>query len=770
MLWLKGVSGVDRLNIVGTRQPRPDAREKVTGSAIYGTDFRLPGMVYGKILRSPYPHAAIKRLDVSPARRVPGVLAVITGEAFPQNNFGEDKQDEEVLATSKVRFIGDEIAAVAAVDEGVAAEALSKIEVEFEELNAVFDPLAALAPGAPEIHPGGNLALRFEIRRGDVEEGFRRSHLIVENTFDTPSVYPGYLEPFGCVAEPHGFGRVKIWAGSQTPFVLRDFVAEVLGIPASDVTFQQVHTGGAFGGKHFSKLPAIAARLAIEAGRPVRLVSGFGEEMQTARPRVPYYITLKTGVDKDGVIQAKSARIVGDNGAYTGLSGYILTNTMMRSDALYRHRNLYTEGVLAYTNKAPTGAFRGFGNPQMHFAIESQLDIIAHELGVDPIELRKRNANRAGEETVHGWRITSSALRECLDEAAREVDWAAKRRRQGKGYGVGVACLVHVNSNRAIYEEYDGSAALIKLARDGRILVYSPEIDVGQGAATVLAQIVAEVMGTDLAQVQMLPVNTDLMPFGLGVSATRTTTVGGNAVKAAAESCRQQVLNFAAETLSVPVSALTIEGGWVKAAGQQECVSLAELAWRYMIAHRGVPLTASGYFDPGTDYPDKNKFGNISCDYPFGAQIAEVEVDFDTGAVNVLRIVSAHDVGRAINPQLCEGQVAGGVVQGIGYALSEQLCWREGKVANANLVDYKIPSSLDLPAIIPILVEKGTSAGPFGAKGIGEPPILAVAPAVANAIFAATGVRVTSLPVTPEKLLAAMGSSRPKESVEGVSR
>jgi len=753
----------ERLTYVGKRIPMVDAPEKVSGRAIYYTDLELPGMLHGKILRSPHPHARILHIDADKAASLPGVKAVLLPEHTPSGKYGPQVSDRPILAREKVRFAGEEVVALAAIDEETALEALHLIQVEYEPLPPVLEVEEALCEGAPRVHEDkkGNIASSTLIRRGDIEQGWKESEVILEEEFKTQLVHALYLEPQVCVASVDPSGGLLLYLPVQTPFSTRDMMARILGIPLHKIKIIQTHMGGAFGGKLDTSLHFIAALLAQRAGKPVRLANTRQEDLSSTFLRVPTQIRLRIGARKDGTLIAKQVRILADNGAYCSLAPKIVcTNMATRSDCLYGYRHTLTESILVYTNKVPTSAFRGYGNPQITFAQESLIDRIAHELGIDPVEIRLKNGIQAGDTTIHGWKIGSCGLRECLREGARKIGWEEKRKDKDsrRWKGLGVAAMIHVSGNRGALE-WDGSEAVIRMHEDGTATLFSGESELGQGKNTILAQIAAEAMGLSLDHIRLAPVDTESCPFALGPYSSKTTVLAGNAVKKAGEEIRAQILEMASQMLQVPGGALEVREGQIYAPGERDPKLTVKEVARYAHTHEGRrTLLAHGIFEAGKVRigPQNEYYGDISATYPFAAHFAEVEVDPQTGEITVLRYVAAHDVGKAINPLAIEGQISGGVVQGIGYTLMEEVLFRGGHIQNPDLQDYHIPTALDVPRIESILVESNDPAGPYGAKGIGEPALIPVAPAIANAIFHATGVRITEIPITAEKLYLAL--------------
>ncbi len=761
--------------LIGQRVLAQDALAKAGGVLRYLPDLQFPGLLVGKVLRSPHPHARIRRIDASRARRLPGVRAVLTRENTPKVHFGIVLQDELPLAHEKVRYVGDEVAAVAAETEEAAIEAMAAIEVDYEPLPAVFDLEAAIAPGAPLIHDGAarNMPGGVHVERGEVERELARAHKVFEGRYQTPMMHQAALEPICCAADWQQ-GTLSVWGPFQSPFVIRQYLlAKPLGLPLSSIRLHQTMVGGAFGGKLDQRHFLVCALLAMAAGRPVRLVNTLEEELVATRPRMAADIRVTTGWSREGALLAKSVRILADNGAYTSLSLPILYSMSMRTDSLYRTPCVKVDADLVYTNTCPSGQMRGFGNVQATFAFESHLDDVAEGLGIDPVDLRLRNATGAGDVTVHGWKILSCGLSEAITTAAERIGWAEKRGRDryrpgdDRGpirRGVGLAATIHVTSYRPFAasitgHDFDASTALVRIHEDGRVTVLTGEVDLGEGVTTTLGMIAAEELGVPLATVRVANVDTEVAPYGLGTFGSRTTFMGGNAVRLAAGDAKGQLLDVAARVLDAPASELEVKDGIVSVKGiahrKASVTDVARLGFSLGVSN----IIGRGEFrsEPGP-MDLKSKYGNQTMTYSFACHAAEVEVDIETGKVRVGRVVAAHDLGRVINRLGAEGQIEGGVAQGVGFALAEELIRQDGLIRNPGFLDYKIPSSLDAPAVECVFVETIDPAGPHGAKGLAETAINPTAAAIANAIKDAVGVRVPSTPITPEKLLRALGA------------
>ncbi|MFQ5692139.1 MAG: xanthine dehydrogenase family protein molybdopterin-binding subunit, partial [Nitrospinota bacterium] len=716
---------------VGRRVPSVEAPEKAQGAGRYVTDLALPGMLWGKILRSPYPHARLVSVDASRARKLRGVKAVVTGDDPRNALHGPILADEYILARDKVRFAGEEVAAVAAVDPDTAEEALELIRVEYEALPFATEPAEAVAPGAPAIHDvENNIANQGTIEHGEPEAAFARAAVVVENTYRTSSVHQCYMEPMACVAEVDAAGRLTFHLGVQNPWMCKTRYADILGMPQRKVRVVHSFIGGGFGSKMEHSMHLITALLAQDARRPVRIDHSRGDEFMATRPRVAMRLRVKLGADADGRLLAKESDVLADNGAYTDYAPAITGIAAYRIDNMYRIPHVKSRYRLVYTNKAPSGGFRGFGNPQGAFAMESTMDMLAEALGMDPAALRLRNLVQRGDTTTHGFYIGSIGLRECIEEATKAVGWSGRREEDVPSgrtrRGVGMACCIHVSGFRGFFKEFDGSSAQVHVNEDGEVYVLTGEVDIGQGSRTLMAQIAAEELSLPIESVRVSHVDTDVTPACLGAFASRTTTLAGNAVLAAARDARRQLLERAAETLECSPEDLELSRGGIFAkAAPDRKLSVAEVARAALFASAGNPVLGRGSFSPpNVVLPAPDKYGNVSTAYSFAAHVAEVEVDVETGQVRIMRFAAGHDVGKVINELAVEGQVEGGVTQGLGYALMEDLRMDGGSVVNPNFYDYRIPTMQDVPDIESIFVESSEPTGPYGAKGVGEPALV----------------------------------------------
>ena len=755
----------DTLSVVGKRLPKVDALPKATGEMHYLADLKLPGMLYGAILRSPFPHARILNIDTAPAQSLPGVRAVLTCADTPQKRFSfvEYLADKYILAKDKVHYVGDEVAAVAAVDEETARAAADLIRVEYEELPALYDVDEAMQPGAPVIHEHKDSNIAFELHRkyGDPDRGFAESDHVFEDRFETQRVAHAPMETRGCVARFDLAGRLTVWAPSQAPHTLRNEIAKSLRIPPSRVRVCKLPTGGAFGNRLVMDMtPPVAAILSAKTGRAVKIVNTRQEEFETSKTRYRYIIDLKTGVKKDGRVHARAARVIADNGAYNDKAPAILSFTGSMFCLIYDVEHLQYDAFAVYTNRQYGTGFRGFGNPQITFAHEHQLDLIAERLGMDPLALRLKNANRAGKTRAVGAEIKVMDMTECLERATAAAGWAEKRKTYGKREpggpwrGIGVATMIHTAGGNRFYG-YNAASSVVKVSEDGMVTLVTPACDVGQGAQTVVAQICAEEMGVSLDDVVIITDDTDLTPYDLGSWGSRTTWVVGQAAQAAAREAKGQILETVAEALEVSPEDLESRDGWVGVPGAPERGMSFAAAVNLCFKKRGSPIQAEGKFIDEAA-PEFKDWETQSPNYSSAAHVVEVEVSPETGQVRVLDFKAAHGIGRAINPMAAEGQIEGSVAQGVGFVLMEELILDGGKTINPSFADYKIPSFLDLPRVEAILVENPDPDGPFGASGIGEPGLVPTAAAVANAIAHATGCHFRTLPVTAEKVLKAL--------------
>ncbi|MDH4266570.1 MAG: xanthine dehydrogenase family protein molybdopterin-binding subunit [Deltaproteobacteria bacterium] len=758
-----------RLESIGQSPVRLDAREKVTGRTLYAVDLKMAGMLYAKVLRSPYPHARILHIDATKARNLPGVVAVVTGKDFP-GSLGITVQDQSFLAGDKVRFVGDAVAAVAAVELDAAEEALALIQVEYELLPALFDPVEArqsrevlihenlaqyaVAPGIFPV-PGTNICNHFKLRKGDPERGFKESDLVWEDTYRSHMVQHAHLETHASIAQVDSSGKILIWSNTQTPYFNRKALAKGLNLPLNQVRIMATTLGGGFGGKSYLKAEPICVALALKArGRPVKLVFTREEEFGVAPVRHPTIIRCKTGMKKDGTWLAQETELLFDTGAYADIGPRVCRNAGFSAAGPYQVPNVRIDSYCVYTNQPIGGAFRGFGIPQMSWAIESHLDVMAEKLGLDPVEVRLKNAVEEGSLSATGQVLHSVGLKETLRQAAEKIGWG---KAAGPCRGKGIACM-HKSTVTP-----SSSAAFVELNEDASVTLLCSAVEMGQGSSTILAQIASEELGIPVEKISVVRPDTDVTPYDMASVSSRSTFFVGNAVRRAAVDAREQLLQIAAEILEANPRDLLIAAGKVMVRGVPEkAIPIAELPLGeafYVGAKgrgRGRPVLGRGSFTVEDATPLDRETGqgkNPSAFWMYATQAAEVEVDPRSGRIKVLRISSAHDVGKSIHPVAIEGQIQGALVMGVGTALWEEMELEEGKVKNPSFAEYKLPSALDAPEMIPIIVEELHAQGPYGAKGLGEPALAPTAAAIANAIYAAIGVRIKDLPITPEKIL-----------------
>jgi CO/xanthine dehydrogenase Mo-binding subunit len=738
--------------VVGLSVPKLDSLEKVTGKARFGADIYLKRMLHGKVLRSKYPHGKILNIDTSKAERLPGVKGIVTWRDAPDVLVGMYRNDWRIFSKEKVRYLGDVVAAVAAADPDVASEALELIDVEYEELPAVFDPIEALSPDAPLIHDmfPGNIGARRRIRKGDPNKIFEKAELLFEDTFKTQMVDHCSIEPHAAVADFDVSRKLTIWSCTQAPFNNRVLLSRILQMPMNKIRMITTHVGGAFGGKQELMAEPAAALLARKTGRPVKIVIDRREEFIASTVRHPFVMTYKTAVNDQGKILARQIHLVQDFGAYNDLGEGVLRYATLMSPGPYRIEHLWVDAIGVYTNQQVGGVMRGVGVPQVCFAGESQLDRIANEIGIDPYHVRMINALENGDTAADGQELISIGYKETLIRAREEsgYQWRSDKR----NHGFGIASMIYTCGGAG---RHDSSGAVVKLNEDGTAVVLTGTPDVGQGSRTTLAQIAAEELGMKYEDIWVDQPDTDLSPVDLyGANATRITYVAGNAVKAAAADVKDQILRRAAEKWRIEPGSLEIVEGKVFEKGNPE--PLGNFRDLVVEMHRPLGLTIIGkgsYHTTGVPLDPETGQSHVVDLFLFATQIAEIEVDLDTGLVRVLNMWCAHDVGKAVHPINVEGQIEGGIQMGLGFALTEEVVRERGKTLNPSFLDYKLFTALDMPKIRPIIVEVPEPLGPFGARGIGEATTIPTAAAIANAVFNAIGVSVKELPMTPERIL-----------------
>jgi xanthine dehydrogenase molybdenum-binding subunit len=774
-----------KYNVVGHSVRRLDAAEKATGTAMFSTDFTLPGMLYGKVLRSPYAHAKIVNIDTTEAEKLPGVKAVTTYRNTPREIFNTSATMtftvpalkpvlDQYIFDNVVRYVGDEVAAVAAVSEEIAEEALQLIKVEYEELPTVFDPLEAMKPEAPVIHAdcgeGKNIPGEIiKIPVGDLKKGFEECDVIIEKRFLLPIVKQVQMETQAAVAQVGVDGKITVWSTTQTPHPTRMIIAKIFGVPNSKIrVLNPPYVGGGFGVRIglSAKAEPIAVALAMQAGKPVKIVYSRKEDFIASDTRHGGYVTVKLGAKKDGTFHALDLRAALNGGAYCSFSTETPGVLGAMGLSVYRIPNQSYFGHSVYTNTTPAGAMRGFGNPQAMFPIESVVDMLAEELGMDPLELRLKNIMKVGDPWCLPYPCNSTGLAECIEKGAKSIGWERRGRLNQPGAkklrGIGVGVGTHCSNSWPFCVDYDN--AIVTVQQDGSIHLASGVPDIGTGTSTALPQLAAEVLGVKLEEVSLTFGDTLSTPFDIGSHASRTCYAAGTAVVAAAKDARKQLLEYAGDFLKVSPERLEIKDSLIYITGQElvgDCagtgvcqsgeerksVTLQELAYH---AH----LRNKQFIGVGRIVPENAP--------PWHAHFAEVEVDTETGQVKVIKVVAAHDVGKAINPIIVEGQIEGGVLQGVGYAVTEEIRYdAKGRQLHNSLHKYMLLTAEDVPEIEAILIEANEPSGPFGAKGVGEAGLVPTAGAISNAVYNATGLRFYDIPLTEEKVFKALKGDGP---------
>jgi CO/xanthine dehydrogenase Mo-binding subunit len=784
---------------VGKSIPRTIETDKVTGRAVYIDEYKRPGMLYGKILYSTHAHARIKAIDTSKAERLPGVRAVLTGNDIPHVRVGFLK-DQVVLKKDKVRQFRDEVAAVAAVSPEIAEEALSLIEVAYEELPGVFDPVEAMQEDAPLVHEvdaGGRpvrsnvLPLPWKFTAGDIEEGRKNSAFTVTDEVSTPWINQCCMGTSGCIAEFDNNNNLTLYSQTNVIFGGKQRITEYLnsiGLKKKKVRVVNPIVGGSFGTKLDTDIyEFICVQLALKTRKPVKIHFTREEEFRALPPRQPARLTIEQGCDKEGRLTFRRVEGILDNGAYTSWGATTPSIMMKPVSSLYRVPNISFQATCVYTNNIYAQAMRGYGNPQATFAVETSMDSLAEKAGIDPAEFRLINRNQPNEVTPMRLKITSCGLEECIRSVREKLNWDEKRGKRN-GRGVGMASLIHVAGGARVYKS-DGHGMMIKVEEDGSVDVFESGTDQGQGSPTVIAQMVAEALGFRPEDVNLTFGDTALALWDAGTHASRHTFMAGNAAIRACEKAKRQILEIAVEQMPKIVKA----GFKRKKRKDPEFVD-PDLDWGLIADPAGLDIqdrmvfpkadpdhphfkmdvgqilraglhvgtgeskvvVGEAFYDPPTEMLDRELKGNFSCTYAFGTTGVEVEVDKETGEVKILNLVAAHDVGKAMNPTLLLGQVYGAAYTGVGYGLTEEIKLKNGRVMNDNFRDYKMLTAKDVIPIEPVIVEPGDEDGPFGAKGVGEPGLVPTAPAIANAVYDAIGVRIRDLPITPEKILAAL--------------
>jgi xanthine dehydrogenase molybdenum-binding subunit len=756
-------------SIIGRGFPKLDAHEKATGRARYIHDITRPRMLYGAIRRTDRVHARIIAIHTDKARALPGVRAVITAADIKNVPFGHG-DDNTALKGDKVRCTRDEIAAVAADTMEIAREACGLIEVEYDDLPAVFDAKEAMRPGAPVIHEGRetNIPFAYDYSHGDIEAGERESDVVLEETYNLQYVTHCCLGTSGIVAEFDSGDNLLLHSVTQIPFMYKRDLGRIVGVPPDKIRVIQATIGGGFGSKlDIYPYEPICVHLARAAKRPVKILFDRHEEFVASPTRQPMEITLRAGAKKDGTLTFRDASLLLDNGGYTSWGATTPFVMMQTFSSLYRLPHVRFQATVAYTNNPYAGSMRGYGNLQATFAVESMMDSLAEKLGLDPLELRRKNAQQPGEETGQGLVFATCGLDDCLTTAAGGAGWKEKRETPGAAakddrfpgryrYGIGMASLLHVGGGAKIYRS-DGCGTIVKIDDFGSVTVLTGSSEIGQGSETVIAQITAETLGVPMESIRVINNDTELLPWDVGVHASRTTFVAGNSALRAAQKAKDKLLDAAAAQTGTQRDTLDIyQGHVVDGDSGEQIVALGKVIRKLHFSQKSDVVITSDYYEPPSVMQDGRFKGNVSPTYAFGTHVVEVEVDTWTGVVRPVKVTAAHDIGRVINQTGVEGQVQGGVAMGLGYCLSEELQVEEGRVLNPSFLDYRLMTATEMPEVETHFIETMDPEGPFGAKGIGEAPAICLSPALANAVYHATGIRFRQLPLTPERVLAAL--------------
>lgn len=779
------------MSVVGQSVKRNDAKSKVIGEALYIDDYGYDGMLHCVTLRSPKQHIKIKKLNITKAKKVPGFVRLITANDIANEIGGKNLwplviHDYPFLADGIARFHGEAIGLVIAETPEAASKAANLIEIDYEELPFVTDSLKAMEPDAVKVYEGEfgkNIFSQYKIRKGDVEKGFAESDVVVEQTFTTGFQVQAYLETQGMIGFPDSSGGITVYGSMQCPYYVHDAVVAATALPYNKVRIVQRCTGGGFGGKE--DVPAlVGAQAAIAAfltKRPVKIIYTRSEDFISMSKRHPSWVHIKYGAKRDGTILACEVKYILDGGAYSTLSPIVLWRGTVHAAGPYKIPNVKIDSYVVATNKVPSGAFRGFGQPQVCFANESLIDELAEKLGMDPVEFRLINALRIGETTATGQVIKESCgLIEAIEKVRDASDWKEKFRRTThdpqlttRHYGIGISANYYGVALGARGRYLDRAASHVQVQPDGTVIVAVGNTEIGQGMRTVLAQICADSLNAPYEMIQVLETDTTRVPDSGPTVASRTTLMSGNAILNACEPIRERINQTAAQMLGISVDELQASNGEFfsnsplsrgiadgSVAGVSRRAGVGDegekkISYQDVIKEchkQKLQMTEQGWYaSPPTSF-DENGQGNAYVTYAYSANVAEVEVDTETGEVKVLKVTSAHDIGKVINPNTAEGQIEGGITQGIGYALIEELIEKDGILKNPNFTDYILPSSHDAPEYQTILLEHPYPAGPFGAKGLAESPLIGPAPAITNAIKNAVGIRLTHIPAMPEKI------------------
>ncbi|MEI6489837.1 MAG: xanthine dehydrogenase family protein molybdopterin-binding subunit [Bacteroidota bacterium] len=773
-----------KLKVIGTSVPKQDAGMRVTGKAIYGHDIKLPGMLHGAILRTEHPSAIIESIDTSAARKLEGVYCVITADDVDVNNIGY-KRDHPILKKGEANCTRDEIAAVAAETKEIAKQALKLIKVKYKVRKGIYDVHEALKEQAPQINKfisgkfsNKNIAETFHYEHGNLEEEKKKSAHIVSRKFTLPRMTHACMATSNVTASYNMLDKkLLLYSSTQVPFLYQRDMAHALKMNPSDIRVIQPIIGGGFGSKlDIHPFEPICALLSIKTGRPVQILYSREEEFIASPIRQPMEIELTAGVDKDGNFTFREINIVKDNGAYTSWGATTPFVIMQSFSSLYKLKACRFNATAVYTNNVFAGSFRGYGNPQATFALERVIDLLADKLGMDKAEIRLKNANEKGEVTGQGLHYDTCGHKDCLETVIKKSKYHSFRNtnngalrntnknestNNGSRFkkGIGLASMLHVGGGAKIYRS-DGCGTTIKIDPYGYCTIITGSNEIGQGSETVLAMMASEELGIDLKKIKVINTDTDVKPWDVGVHASRTSFVAGNSLLGAIKILKEKLNKKAGELLKSKHSEFVYDNGQIVSEKTKESIALDKVVREMHFTEPNELAVANFFYEPSSKFQDKDFKGNVSGSYAFAAQAIEVEVDTYTGNVRVTDIYVAQDVGKVLNPLLLGGQIEGGILQGVGYALTEELLMHEGKILNPNFHNYKMLTAADIPTIHFFPIETNDKEGPYGAKGVGEAPLIPTAAAIANAVCNALGLEVIDLPITPEKVMKALASKK----------
>jgi 4-hydroxybenzoyl-CoA reductase subunit alpha len=763
----------EHLSPVGQSVPRIDGRGIVTGQTKYVFDLKFANMLIGKMIRSTQPHARIKRIDTSKAEKLPGVKAIITADDSYKIKFGSNEYffphtvDQMALESEKVRYIGDEIGAVAAVDEETAQEAIKLIDIEYESLPSVYDMVEAMKPGAPQIHEAmNNIGVLLPVNFGNPDRAMKQADYIREDIFYASAAAHCSLEPHVCVGLWETFSdKITLWASSQAPFKCREALAKTLKMDLNNVRVIKLAVGGGFGSK-LEMLPMDFAACLLSkkaGGAPVKIVYSREEEFSFSRRKHAMWYKVKSGVKKDGTILGMTGEVIADGGAYCSYGPTVMAAAIMRIFMVYQIKNFRMAGYRIYTNTPISGAMRGFGGVQSGFAIESHIDLLAKGIGMDPVTFRMKNITTPNMVTTNRMILTTNGLKECIEAATQAAQWDQKHGNADYGKkgpyrrGIGIGIAADVMGSK-MYKSHESAGSIVKVEEDGSVYLFTGAADTGQGSNTALSQIAAQALGVKYERIKCKAGDTEITPFDTGSFASRVTFISGNATLRAARDAKMQILDVVAQEHKMEPKDLDLVAEQVIHLKDQSPLMTFDEALELCYSFNyGRQIIGRGSYNPKTTPVDfRTGEGNVSGSYGFEAQIAEVEVNIETGEVRLVKMWDAHDIGKAINPQSVEAQIEGSLAMGIGYTFFEDLQFKNGRVANPNFANYRLPRSIGTPEMETILIETLDPEGPFGAKGMGEASLLPTSAAIANAIDDAIGVRIKTLPITPAKIIQAL--------------